>query len=252
MYIKKEIRMNSLDKKEEIKIGPDTILVNYVEDPLEDQSLSVVEGEIYHLGLEFVEILQKDHRILSVNLNRINYIKWPDKKTRDSVFECKNHGHFRCIDMNPMRKLHDGKQRREFCMNCRQTRCQCQKDKGRKIDHKKSFTKFRSPHKLEGVDFEYSQNYDVRSHDSCLHCHEHFISHEHREYADDHVERRQSSQYSNHMRDHQCGHQKFTCFCDYPIPFCNHRFELRLAGLTDDVRFELLKHKGRHIEIILG
>jgi len=261
MYIRKEMRMKSIDEKEEIKIGPDAVLFKYVEDPFDDYSLAVVEGEIYHVGLDFVEILQKDHRIVSVNPNRINYIKWPDKKTREPVFECKNHGHCRCIDMDWMRNLHDGKQRRpyrlpkhrgEFCMNCRQTSCKCQKDKGRRKDYKKSFTKFRSTDKLARVDFKYSQNQDARSHDSCPYCHERLISHEHLEYANDQGERRHSSQYSNHMRDHQCGHQKFTCFCDYPIPFCNHRFELRLAGLTDDVRFELLKHKGRQIEIILG
>ncbi|MDQ0230446.1 hypothetical protein [Metabacillus malikii] len=39
-------------------------------------------------------------------------------------------------------------------------------------------------------------------------------------------------------------HKDFICFCDHAIPFCDKRVELRLAGLTDNVQFELSRHKG--------
>jgi hypothetical protein len=44
-------------------------------------------------------------------------------------------------------------------------------------------------------------------------------------------------------------HQRFTCFCDHAIPFCDDQFKLRLAGLNDDLNFELMQHKGSRVEI---
>ncbi|MED4017965.1 hypothetical protein [Sutcliffiella cohnii] len=46
-------------------------------------------------------------------------------------------------------------------------------------------------------------------------------------------------------------HPKYTCYCDYPIPFCDDRIELRLAGLTHNVNFELLQKKGYHGKFLL-
>ncbi|PLT34074.1 hypothetical protein [Bacillus sp. V5-8f] len=41
-----------------------------------------------------------------------------------------------------------------------------------------------------------------------------------------------------------CRHPDFIYIRDQVIPFCDDRIQLRLAGLTDSVNFELLSHKG--------
>jgi hypothetical protein len=225
MYVRKEIMNNSLEDRERIKIGPDAVLFKYIEDPLDDHSLFIVKGKIYNVGLDFVEVLQNDDKIVTVKTDRITHVKWPDQKTRELIFDCKHHGHSRCVEFDRMRATNVGKRNRphrldKICQNCRRPY--------RHEDHRK--------HNCIPCDCD---DY-YGGHTPCPRCH------------DEKFEKRRHSQYSYDMRSHDCCHKNFTCFCDHAIPFCDNRFELRLAGLNDDVNFKFLQHKGCHVEIILG
>ncbi|RBW70814.1 hypothetical protein [Bacillus taeanensis] len=51
-------------------------------------------------------------------------------------------------------------------------------------------------------------------------------------------------------KDHH-SKKRCTCFFDHVIPFCDERIELRLAGLTDSVNFELFRHIGCKVKLEL-
>ncbi|MBB6449220.1 hypothetical protein HNR44_001169 [Geomicrobium halophilum] len=48
--------------------------------------------------------------------------------------------------------------------------------------------------------------------------------------------------------DHHCGHH-FTCLHDHSIPVCDHRIQLRLSGLTDNLNFQFLRKRGCEVII---
>jgi hypothetical protein len=263
MYIRKEIMKNSLGDREKIKIGPDAVLFKYIEDAFEDHSLSIVEGKVWNVGLDFVEILQKDHSIVTVKTDRITHVKWPDKKTRELVLDCKYQGHCRCVEFDCLRNANVGKRKRpqrvenireNSCLNCHKTPCKCQKkDERRNKDDRMSSKKFMKTERFEHVHCEHCGKYHDGMDNQCPNCHEDHRRHKHVPCGcNGHFERRRYSQYSHDMRNHDCCHKNFTCFCDHAIPFCDNRFELRLAGLNDDIKFKFLQHKGCHVEIILG
>lgn len=92
MYVNKEIMVNSSSNEKGIKIGPDAIRFKYVDDEIVKHSPLYVEGIIFAVGLDFVEILQKDHKIVTVLTDRITHVKWPDKEVREAVSNCKHDG----------------------------------------------------------------------------------------------------------------------------------------------------------------
>lgn len=77
-------------------------------------------------------------------------------------------------------------------------------------------------------------------HDHCSHCHDHHV---HCPHCDGHHE---------HCDCHhnRCCETPVIWVRDNVVPFCDDRIQLRLAGLTDSVNFELFSHKG--CRVILG
>lgn len=63
--------------------------------------------------------------------------------------------------------------------------------------------------------------------DQCSHCHDHHVHCPHCDGQHDH-----------------CCDTHVILVRDHVVPFCDDRLQLRLAGLTDSVNFELFSHKG--------
>ncbi len=91
---------NSSSNEKGIKIGPDAIRFKYVDDEIVKHSPFFVEGIIFAVGLDFVEVLQKDHKIVTVLTDRITHVKWPDKEVREAVSHCKHNGNCRCVELH--------------------------------------------------------------------------------------------------------------------------------------------------------
>ncbi|WP_077214719.1 hypothetical protein [Bacillus dakarensis] len=253
MYLRKDIN-NLLTNREQNKAGPDTMRFKYIkEDPL------TIKGKIVDVGIDFVEILQDDHLIISVLTDRITHIKWPGQWASERVLQCKHHGNCHCVQIGRLSDFNDRREKKrkkdkEFhhsCKGCNKTPCQCYSKNHRGVKHtnkRKKFDELRHDH-CPQCHHEHREK-----HDRCPHCHhEHRERHDHCPHChDEHDRRYDYSEHFYHMRNNRCCHQKFTCFCDHAIPFCDERFELRLAGLNDDLKFKLLQHKGCKVEIQIG
>ena len=301
MYISKEIITNPSSNQKGIKIGPDAMRFKYVDDEIVMHSPKRVEGIIFDVGLDFVEILQKDHLIVTVLTDRITHVKWPDKHVREAVSTCKHDGRCNCVEFNRFPNMFNEKGERDYkmkknkkqskkgrrvvkadphhCSHCgnyhsrlnpcrckqQQRPCGCKSNRGNQQQrpcgcHQQHVNQFRQRpcccHQQHVNQFqqrpcgchEQYGNYQQRR-CGCNDHHErqHYCSH----CRDEHSDRHYQTQHSYYMNNNHCCDKKCVCFCDFAIPVCDNRFELRLAGLNDDLNFKFLQNRGRQVEMMV-
>jgi len=161
------------------KTGQDFIkFKNIGNDNLESRRKKV-EGAIYQVGLDFVDILQENQQTTTVLTDRISTINWLDHTCNESCSKS----------------------------NSRHRQCRCVEFK----EHRSSYH-IKSKHK--------SHDKSTMHDNHCPTCRQH------------------------HSKQEDCCEPRFVCVCDYVIPFCDDRIELRLAGLTDGLNFNLFRHIG--------
>ena len=187
MYIRKDLYSTVLDNDEKRGIGPEAVRFKYLSDFNKHLYHSHVEGIIYQVGLDYVDLVDDDC-ITTVMTDKIAKVKWLDQNCREFADKCHNHHACECIEFHR-------------CLDCKD-----KDDRKRRISLEVENKKCMKCKKNPVVCYD-------RSKKDCCH-------------------------------DHDRCHQDFTCFRDHAIPMCDDRFELRLAGLTDDLNFQLLKHKG--------
>jgi hypothetical protein len=89
----------------------------------------------------------------------------------------------------------------------------------------------------------------------CRKCHHHTcrcvdFNREHDDFEiDEHCEECGDDHEHDDDHDHDDCFPKCTCYCDFAIPFCDDKFELRLAGLTYGVNWELFRHIGCRVKL---
>jgi hypothetical protein len=258
MYYKKVIHNRVSKEGDQISIGPDEIRLKRMNSLFEDSNILHVEGDIFNVGVDFVDILRKDNHIVTVLTDRIANIKWLDERCRhESEFCHHNRSNCQCFEFMRCPNCCDehGKtikekkyKRNKACSECGSFSCHCKDKTHRNIDRIKSKDLRRAIKRSEdnhcskcGHDKRHKQGH-------CPHC-----EHGHNRNDNDLKGFRK-----NHLRhkfdDHRhneenCRQCKYTCFCDFPIPFCDDRIELRLAGLHDDLNFQLLQHKGCKVKL---
>ncbi|MCM3602723.1 hypothetical protein M3175_18465 [Robertmurraya korlensis] len=313
MYVNKEVVANSSSNEKGIKIGPDAIRFKYVDDEMVKHSPLYVEGIIFAVGLDFVEVLQKDHKIVTVLTDRITHVKWPDKEVREAVSHCKHDGNCRCVTLHRFieeekrgdkmnKNLKHSKKGKKgdphHCAHCgnyhsRLNPCRCKKKRpnhgrpcGCKQNHRHhdhrpcGCNKHHDHHAYSPCrcqehhdhhaysPYRCHEHHSHHDHSSCrchshhehkpCRCHEHHSHHDHSSCRchnhhghHHHCTCCQDEHHKGHMQHHDCCHRNFVCFSDFAIPFCNDRFALRLAGLTDDLNSRFLQNRGRHVEMIV-
>jgi hypothetical protein len=295
MYVGKEIITNSTSNQKGIKIGPDAMRFKYVDDEIVLHSPKRVEGMIFDVGLDFVEILQKNHLIVTVLTDRVSHVKWPDKDVRESVSHGKHEGNCKCVEFNrftdefvekekrglKMKKLmkqnKKGKKKVKgephHCPNCgnfHSRLSQCIFNVHRENQHHRPCgckkRHVNQHHRPCGCKEQHGKQYHrpcgckerhVNHHHRPCECKERHVNQHHRPCrCNDHHERHHLcphclDEHQNRHHHFPCCHEKFVCYCDFAIPFCDNRFELRLAGLNDDLNFKFLQNKGRHVEMIV-
>ncbi|KKI92656.1 hypothetical protein WQ54_08580 [Bacillus sp. SA1-12] len=311
MYIKKEI-INPLNNRQ---IGPEAIRFKQIKEIDEDESLILeVEGTICHVGLNFVDLVHKDGRIITVLTDRISKVEWLDKNCQPKFEEHLKATNCRCIEFQRftqiMRhlecphckdkrqgcielcphcqnrkdqrehcpKCQNKKQREEQCPHCQDKKqreeqcphCQDKKQREEQCPHcqDKKQQREQCPHckgkKQQREQCPHCQNRkDQREHcphcqnrqrqiEPCPHCQNKRPNHlDPCPHCQNENRNRFIAFNLEHNQNELC-QPKFTCFFDHPIPFCDDRFELRLAGLTDDLNFQLLKHKGCKVRFDLS
>lgn len=302
---------NSSSNRKGIKIGPDAMRFKCLDDELVKQLPICVEGVIFDVGIDFVEVLQFDHRIVTVKTDRITHVKWPDQIGREAVSSIKHDGKCRCVEFNRVPNNFEEREKRgnhmkknmrqnkkgkkivkadpHHCPHCgnyhsRLNPCRCKQDhwhhhqrpcgcKSNRVNHYQRLCDCREQHgnfkrpcgcREQHENFKRhcgchehvnhqgpcgcKERHGNHHHKPCG-CHDHQVRHHQCPHClDEHHKRHHSCQPMHH---HDCCHKNFACFCDFAIPFCDHRFELRLAGLNDNLNFKLLENKGRHVEMIV-
>jgi hypothetical protein len=337
MYVRKEVLTNSSSKHKGVKIGPDAMRFKSLDEELVKELPICVEGVIFNIGLDFVELLQNDHRIVTVMTDRITHVKWPDVIGREAVSTLEHEGKCRCVEFDRFTNHFDVKEGRghtmkkqvkqskkkgkkvkgdpHHCPHCgnyhsRLKPCRCKQEqrnhhqrpcgckskrvnhhqrpcgcKSKRVNHHQRPCGCREKH----GDFKRScgchEQQINHHHNPCgcreqhgnfkrlCFCHEQRVNHHqrpcgcHEQHGNfkspcgchEHQERRcphcldehHKRQHSYPMHHPDCCHKNLACFCDSAIPFCDRRFELRLAGLNDHLNFKLLQNKGRHVEMIV-
>ncbi|WP_299092200.1 hypothetical protein [uncultured Metabacillus sp.] len=232
MYIKKEI-INPLNNRQ---IGPEAIRFKQIKEIDEDESLILeVEGTICHVGLNFVDLVHKDGRIITVLTDRISKVEWLDKNCQPKFEEHLKATNCRCIEFQRFTQI----MRHLECPHCKDKRqgcielcphCQNRKDQREHCPK--------------------CQNKKQRE-EQCPHCQDKKQQREHCPHCQN-ENRNRFIAFNLEQNQNELCQPKFTCFFDHPIPFCDDRFELRLAGLTDDLNFQLLKHKGCKVRFDLS
>ncbi len=228
MYIKRELRNATLGTDKIGAIGPDAVRFKYINDFSERPQNIFLEGTIYNVGLDFVDLLDDNHCLVTTILTeKITNVKWLDQKCRESAGKCDDHYTCNCMEFRRCMDCRDKldrkrytavKAKNKYCTKCN-TSCICKDITKRRIDRLK----------YKNNKFKQREN----------HYQEHF--------QDERLLREEHYSFERHHND-RCGH-RFTCFRDHVIPFCDDRIELRLAGLTDDLNFQLLKHKGCKVRL---
>ncbi|MFD1735422.1 hypothetical protein ACFSCX_02495 [Bacillus salitolerans] len=216
MYLKKEIKtnyaINSLD----------TASFKFFQEDQKLTALTNLEGKIDQIGIDYVNLLLDNNQVVTILTDKISKITWVDPKCERICKKCHHHT-CRCVqfmrDHDDFDKdNHRHLSREEFCRRCRKKPCDCKKDdKFQNNQHKRKHSKFVDP-KL------YINKHEQILCEKCGPLHHH---------------------------DNDCL-PKFTCFCDFAIPFCDDRIELRLAGLDDGVNLELFRHRGCRVKLELA
>ncbi len=192
MYLRKVLNNKGLGNENIQGIGPEAVRFKYINDIHEHSNHYYVEGTIYQVGLDFVDIVDEGC-LTTIMTEKITNIKWLDPKCREIADKCHCHDSCKCIEFHRCLECKDkDDQKRRISMRARNNKC---------MKCKKAACSWLEKRKKE-----------------CSHHHD------------------------------RC-HQDFTCFCDHAIPLCDERFEIRLAGLTDDLNFQLWKHKGCKVRI---
>ncbi|AKO92765.1 hypothetical protein [Priestia filamentosa] len=155
-------------KKQPFKVGEDVKTFRREPEEVEDCSKDIV-GIIQNVGIDFVELIRRDHTIISIPMNRIENVEWLEKKVFSRFDDC---------------------DKVDTCPHCNQKECKC-------IEKK-----VLNPRPC---------NCRHKSHCNCQ--------------------------------------KNFIRFQDCVIPFCDKRVELRLGGLTDNLKFELYRHKGSKVKL---
>lgn len=247
MYVNKEIVANSSSNEKGIKIGPDAIRFKYVDDEIVKHSPLYVEGIIFAVGLDFVEVLQKDHKIVTVLTDRITHVKWPDKEVREAVSHCKHDGNCRCVELH--RFVEEDIRGDKMNKNLKCSKKVKNRIKGYHCPHCGNYQSRLNPCRCK---------MKQRNHGRPCGCKQNNSRHDYRpcgckedqgQYH--HCTCCRDEHHNRHMYHHDCCQKKLVCFCDFAIPFCDDRFALRIAGLTDDLNFRFLQNRGRHVEMIV-
>lgn len=229
MYIKSEIKTNH-KVEHGPKIGMDAARFKYIHHNDSEGFYGHIKGEVSHVGIDFVDIKQENHSIVTVPINRISKVNWLEQK-RERFCSANRHHQYQCVELN--RNINDHHRRasrterlsscdhvynhknrpKKYCKDCFQKSCKCRKP---------------------GNDVKSLKDSKKHQHQSrCIRCDE------------------KDNPFPNHDNRHTCN-DRFTCFCDFAIPFCDNRFQLRLAGLNDGFHFDLIQNQGRQVILELA
>ncbi|KYG29953.1 hypothetical protein [Priestia endophytica] len=105
MKQKVKIKQCSYEQKQSIKIGEDVKIFRFRTEDVEDCATDIV-GVIENVGIDFVELIKRDHTVISIPMNRIENVTWLEKK----VFS-----------------RSDDYDRADTCLHCEQQECRCVK-----------------------------------------------------------------------------------------------------------------------------
>ncbi|MBM6618207.1 hypothetical protein [Bacillus suaedaesalsae] len=285
MYIKNEIKDQTLVKNYQTKIGMDAARFKYISHLESEEFLGKVKGKVCHVGRDFVDVKRDDHSIISVPFNKIGKINWLDKKSENRFCSINGHRHCKCVELghsfNHCHQHHHTSMQEKRCNICNRSDCDghCYGHKDKKNRNKKHCSCPHQHHKREErcnicdrINCDGHGHRTKKSHNKkhCEHCKQ-----KHRNCKnnrrDDHLgDRLHGSKFNKHHKYHDqtcfhCRndkdghnkhlhdfHRRFTCFCDFPIPFCENLFQLRLAGLNDGLHFDLMQNQGSNVLLELS
>lgn len=220
-----------------IKIGPEAIKFKTGNEEDEGGFPFSIEGTICQVGLNFVDLLQDNNSVITILTDKITDISWDDPECQKINTGCigdhskceQSECCTECKDRQGLRQQQKMNTHNRICQTCHLISCQCDDNLG--YIHSDSTMRSKKRNRFNKsaskVCPHCSSEYMMKQ-DHCPVCHKNDIA-------------------NNHQ--HDICHQRITCFFDHPIPFCDDRIELRLAGLTDDINFKLLQHKGCRVKI---
>jgi hypothetical protein len=247
MYIKKELKMKELDNDGNRRIGPDAIRFKHKMDIDDHSNVLTIKGTISHVGLDFVDLIQEDDRVISVLTDKISYVSWLDPQCQGLFGNCheKRHNDCKCVDFNRRSNHNNGNRHMKHADRKKQMRVcsNCRDKNGRRIYDLKPNTGHINVHQ-DLKNCPHCQNEHKNRKKDDPHCHDH--------HRNEHKNRKKDDPHCHDHHHNDCCQQRFTCFCDHVIPFCDDRIELRLAGLIDDLNFQLLQHKGCKVKLDLA
>ena len=67
-------------------VGPDVIRFKHIKEIRDDSVILNVEGTIGNVGLDFVDFLESDDRVITTLTDKISHVKWLDKSVGKLLF----------------------------------------------------------------------------------------------------------------------------------------------------------------------
>lgn len=234
MYIKSEIKTNR-KVEQSPKIGMDAARFKYIHHNDSEGFYGHIRGEVSHVGIDFVDIKQENQSIVTVPINRISKVNWLEQK-RERFCSANKYHQCQCVELNRnINDHHRNSSRYENCHFCDQDHKKMKKNKNSQNHYckdcfpKSSKCRNHGKNAKSTINTEEYQQHQRR----CIRCEQ------------------KHGQFSDNGKGHTCN-DRFTCFCDFAIPFCDNRFQLRLAGLNDGLHFDLIQNQGRQVILELA